>query len=229
MSTSGINTYQISRDTIITAALRKLGVIASGQSPATEDITNGSLSLNTLLAELRGIGMPLWARTTFSFNPTLSTNSYTIGNGYTLNTPYPIRILEAFRIDSGGTTKIPIEIKGSVDFNMLPLTLGGPPLQLMYQPGINVGTLKIWPTPDSSAITSSITIIYQRPFEYFNGSTEWYNGVIYRLAVLLAPEWGIPLPDRQLLKKEADEYLANAMMSEQEDGSFTFSPRRNRG
>jgi len=235
MTTSGISSYQLTRDEIITASVRKLGAVARGQTLDTDDITTGAQALNTLLASYRTIGMPLWARKEYPFSPTLNTSSYTIGSGQTLDTPYPVHLLEAFRVDSGGLTKIPIDIKASVDFNQLPLTPGGPPLILNYTPQINVGTLKLWPTPDSSATTSTVTLIYQRPFEYFTVSTdtmdmpeEWYNPVIYGLAVLLAPEWGISLMDRRELKEELKTYLDMAMQTGVEDGPFSFSPNRQR-
>jgi len=228
MTTSSVFSYQLSRDQLITAALRKLGVIAQGQTPDTEAITNAAMSLNTTVAELRAIGLPMWSRIEYTWTPT--TGTYSIGTGYTLNTPYPIRLLEAFRSDSGSSTRIPMEIISSSAFNTLPNTTGGAPIQIQYKPAVNVGTLRLWPNPDSTN-TASVTIVYQQPFEYFNSSTdtmafpeEWYNAIIYKLAVLLAPEWGIPLQDRQVLMREASEYLANAQSTGQEDASFFISP-----
>ena len=57
---------------------------------------------------------------------------------------------------------------------------------------------------------------------------EWYNAIIYTLAVRLAPEWGVPLPDRQMLMQEAKIYTEDAMMVGQEDASFYVMPERNR-
>ena len=235
MSTSGINYYQLTRNDLINAVMRKLGVLAKGQTPDTEDITNAAQAINLQIAGLRAIGMPLWARKTFTFNPVLNTQSYTIGTGSTLNTPYPVKMLEAYRIDATNTSIIPIDIKASVDFNQLPLTPGGPPLVLNYTPGINIGTLKLWPVPDSSSVTSTVQIVYQRPFEYFINATdtmdlpeEWYLPLVYGTAVSVAPEWGIPLADRNMLKQEYSMYLEMAQENAQEDGSFFISPRRAR-
>jgi hypothetical protein len=229
MTTSGITTYQLNRDQIVTASLRKLGVIAVGQTPDAEAIANAAQALNAAIAELRGMGMPLWSRFEYTFTPT--TNVYTIGNGYTLNTPYPLRVLQAFR--TSGNIKIPMDIESLEDFNKLPVNTGAAPIKLSYSPSINFGTLKFWPTPPSTNI-EAVTIVYQKPFEYFNTQydtmafpEEWYNALIYKLAVLLAPEWGIPLPDRRELKQELETYLSNALANGQEDGSFFFSPDRN--
>lgn len=230
MATSGVSTNPLTRNQFIEAALRKLNVLAAGATPTTEDYTNSSLALNALIGEFRALGMPLWARTTYTFALTLATSTYNIGSGYTLNTPYPIRILQAWRNDTGNTTRIPIEIVGDYNYNLFPSSSSGAPIQITYQPKVNFGVLQVWPTPDTSAVASStVSIVYQRPTEYTAASTdtmdmpeEWYTAVIYALAVRLAPEWGIALPDRQVLKREADEYLANALSNGTEEGSFFF-------
>lgn len=228
--TSGISYYQLTRDQLCTASLRKLGVIAQGQTPSTEDITNASMAMNMAIAELRAIGMPLWKRTSYTWTPT--TGSYTIGNGMTIDTPAPLRVYQAYRVDSGSTSKIPVAIISNVDYNYLPTSTGSPPLKLNYDPKINWGRINLWPVPDSSN-TASVTLVYQVPFDYFDISSdtmdlpeEWYNAVVYKTAVLLAPEWGIPLQDRQLLIKEMQMYIDSAATVSQEDGSIFFMPER---
>ena len=193
MTTSGITTYQINRDDIVTSALRKLGVLAQGQTPSTENITDGSMALNMLVAQFRTFGLPLWARKTYSFSPVAGTSSYDIGLGETLNTPYPLHLLQAYRQDSGSTTKINMDIIPNFNFNMYPTSSGGTPIQVNYQPLSNYGKINVWPTPDSTATSSTITLIYQAPFEYFNSSTdtmdfpeEWYMAIVYNLAVALS-------------------------------------------
>jgi hypothetical protein len=233
MATSGITTYQISRDALITAAIRKLGVIAAGQSPTAQDITDAGVALNMLVGQLRSIGMPLWARKTYTFNPVANQQVYPIGNGTVFNVPYPIHVLQAYRQDSGSTTRISMEVIPNFNLNLYPTTSGGTPIQLSYQPFINYGEISVWPVPDSSATSSTITIVYQSPFQYFNSAAdtmdfpeEWYLAIVYGLASLIAPEWGTPLQDRQVLAAEADKYLKMAKENGQEDGSMFIQPNR---
>lgn len=230
MATSSIYSYQLTRNDIITSAMRKLGVLAEGQTPSAQNYADGMMALNTAISQLRAVGMPLWARSEYTFTPT--TGTYTIGTGMTLNTPFPVKLLQAFRTETNA--KIPLELMAREDFNILPTTSTGSPIKVNYQPNINYGTLSFWPAPTSSN-TATITLVYQRPYQYFTTSTEtmdfpeeWYNALIYTLAVLLAPEWGVPLPDRQVLKSEAKEYIEMAQMTGQEDGSFYLQPERNR-
>ncbi len=228
MATSGTYAYQLSRNEIIESALRKLGVLAEGQTPSTQNYSDGAMALNTVVAQLKAIGMPLWARSEYTFTPT--TNSYTIGTGMTLGTTFPVRLLQAFRTENGA--KIPMDLVAREDFNILPTNSTGTPLKVNYQPYINYGVISLWPTPLSTN-TATITLVYQRPFQYFTASThtmdfpeEWYNAIIYHLAVRLAPEWGVPLPDRQMLMQEAKTYTEDALMTGQEDASLFLQPMR---
>ena len=228
MTTSSTYTYQLTRNQIIESALRKLGVIAEGQTPSAQNYTDGAMALNTVIAQLKAIGMPLWARSEYTFTPTAAT--YTIGTGMTLNTPFPVRMLQAIRTENGA--KIPMEIESRENFNIFPGNSTGTPLKLNYQPFINYGVISFWPTPTSSN-TATVTLVYQRPFQYFTTSTEtmdfpeeWHSAIIYHLAVRLAPEWGVPLPDRQMLMQEAKIYTDDALMVGQEDASLFIQPMR---
>jgi len=101
MTTSGNTIYQLTRNEIIELALGQLSVLAQGQTPSTEDYTIGAKFLNTTIARFRTLGLPLWKRLTHTWTPT--TNQYTIGDGKTLDVPYPLHILQAYRTDSSGT------------------------------------------------------------------------------------------------------------------------------
>lgn len=228
---SGISSYSLTKDVLITAALRKLGVLAEGVSPSTQNLSDASVALNSLIATFKTLGMSLWERKEYAFTPT--TGSYTMGNGYTLNTPYAVKLLQAIRTDSSGS-KIDMEIEARSSFNVLPNNSTGTPIKVNYQPFINYGIVSFWPIPDSTN-TATITLVYQRPFDYMTSTSdsfdfpeEWYLALTYKLAVLLAPEWSIPLQDRQMLMKEADIYLQMALDGGQEDGSLFIMPSRER-
>jgi len=73
--------------------------------------------------------------------------------------------------------------------------------------------------------------VYTSPLEYFDASTdtmdlpeEWYDAIVYDVAVKLAPRWGISLEDRKLLRAEAHEYLQSALDFGFEDGSLYILP-----
>lgn len=228
MSTSGTTTWKLNRNEIISAALRKLGVLSGGSSPSTYQITDGTQALNALVKGLQTDGMPLWAIKSYTFTTILGDPDYQIGPGQALDAAKPLKVLQAWRNQSNNYSNVPLNIYTNYNYDLLPLAISsGTPVNLYYQPMREYGMINLWPKPSDA--TTSITIRYQAPFEDMTSSTddldfpsEWTEAVIYLLAVRLAPEYGVPIMDRQQLKKEADELHATAMMFGTEEGSLFF-------
>lgn len=236
MATSGLTISQLDRNTIIKAAMRKVQALAAGQTPSSEDYINAAEALNALVFAFQTLGMPLWARKEYSLTLVNGTNTYTIGSGQTTNTPFPQKLHQVIRVDSGSDSQIDVQILSVYDWNQLPQDSTGSPVNVTYQPFVNYGVLKVWPTPDSNAATNqTLKLVYQRPLEYFNASTdtpdfpqEWQMPLIYGLAVAIAPEWGVPIQDQQRLEKQADKYLEMVLGFGQEDASLFFQPNNMR-
>lgn len=231
MTTSSDTTYELTRNQFIEAAMRKCGRLAKGQSADATDLSNGQQALNALIALFQKIhGMPLWARKDLSVTLVASQRDYTIGEGQTINTPFPLKIQQVVIETITGGSMIELLPIAYNDFRLLNTESTGVPTQFTYQPKINLGILSLWPLPDSTAVsTYTLQLTYQRPFEGFTaaGETpdfpqEWQKALIYNLAVDLASEYGVPLDDRRELKKEAKMALEDAM--EGEDASLLFQP-----
>lgn len=229
MTTSSIYSVQYSRDDLVTAAAFKLGVLADGQTLTPTQVTRGTQCLNMIVSFLRAKGMPLWERNSYTFTTTPNQSAYLIGTGQTFNTPYPLKLLQCYRTDTG--TRIDMDIEADYNYNQLPVNSTGIPIKVTYQPKVNVGTLKLWPTPDSTAATSTFTIVYQQAFQYFINSTdtadfpeEWYLPLVYKTASIWAPEWGIPIGDRNMLMGEANSYVEEVLSMGSEDASLFVQP-----
>jgi len=234
MTTSGQTIIEMSLSTIVSAALRKIGAIALGQSPSATESTNGTEALNNLVAEFQTLGMPLWSRKNLVVPMIASQGQYIIGVGQANNTPFPLKIIQAWTIANTGGSKQELWPNAIDIFNRLPTTTAtGTPSQYMYQPRINYGELNIWPVPDATTVsTRTLTINYMAPFEGFVSDAntpyfprEWNNALIYGLTDLLAPEYGVPLNDRGMYKKEAKEHLDTALDFGLENASLYFQPR----
>lgn len=72
------------------------------------------------------------------------------------------------------------------------------------------------------------------PFEGFISAAdtpyfprEWNNALIYGVADLLAPEYGVPLNDRGMFRKEAEAHREMALDFGLENTSFTIQPAEN--
>lgn len=230
MSTSGTTTWSLQRDAVIKGALRKLSVLSGGSTPTASQVTEASEALNAMIKGLQADGMPLWAIKEYTFSTVAGTNTYNIGTGQTLNTPMPLKVIQAYRVEQSGALNVPLNVYTRYDYNLLPInTTSGEPITLYYQPLSTYGVLELWPSPVDSNTT--ITIVYQRPFEDMTSATDdfdfpayWTEALIYGLAWRLSPEYGIPIQDRQLLMKEAEFFHSNAMSFGTEEGSLFFSP-----
>lgn len=231
MTTSGVTTFNLSRDSIINAALRKLAVVSKGQTPEPQDTTNATEALNVMLKAFASKGMPLWAIKEFTFSPT-ATRTYSIGVGQTLATPAPLKVIQAYITDLTGINSIPLNVQTHYNFNLVQpqTTSTGTPVNLWYEPLNQTGNIHIWPFPDAYSIANrQITITYQRPFEDMVNASDtvdfpqnWLEAVIYGLAWRLAPEYGVPLNDRTTLRQESQYHLDEALSFGSEEGSMYF-------
>lgn len=229
MSTSGITIQELSRDDIITRALRKIGVIAEGQTASATQLSEGAESLGPLVQEMVSLGMPLWKRVDYLLTLRSGVSRYTFGVGQTTNTPFPVKILEATLEQGNSGSQIDVDIKPSYDFNLLPSNSSGTVVCMKYQPLINYGIIDVWPTPNTN--DQVLTLTYTEPFDVFSSGTdtadfpqEWQNALIYQLALLLADDYGLAIPDKQWLEKQADKKLALVLANGTEEGSIHFYP-----
>jgi hypothetical protein len=226
MSTSGDTSWVLTRDDIINAALRKIGALADGQTASSTQLTNANLALNSLLRVLQTDGMPLWKRTEVPITLVNGTANYTVTNA--------IKIPAVYLLTSGTTTRYPMVEKSRYDFLALPNSSGSLPVHWSATPTLTDYTINIWPTPDStSATTYSLTVVAQKKFDDFVSATDnpdfpayWMDAMIYGLAVRLAPEYGLPLMDRQQLLREFEMYKESAQGYGDEDGSIYVQPEK---
>lgn len=235
MTTSGSTLWELTRNQLIAAAIRKLARYEKNASPDSVDYTNGAEALNAILAQLQAIGMPLWARNEYTFALVADQAIYNIGVGQALNTPFPLKISQAVLLDTTSSSRIDMQIQSIYEYNRLPSSdSSGSPVQLYYTPKINRGEIRVWPTPDTSAATNkTVKIVYQRPFEDFTASgetldfpKEWHQTIIYKLAAALAPEFSVPLQDRAMLMQEAAQHEATALSFGTDEASIYFAPER---
>jgi len=230
MATSGTAAWTLNRDQVIKGALRKLGVLPSGGSPTANQTSDAAEALNGLVKSLHGKGMPLWKITSTTFTVTDGTASYTVGPSQTINVATPLRVLQAFYTPEDGNNT-PMNVYNRYDFSDLPNTAEGTPVNLYYQPLRITGVVKLWPTPTDS--TTQITIHYEAPFEDMNSASDdfdfpsyWITALIYNLAWLLAPEFGLPVQERTALAQEAKYWTDEALSIGAEEGSLFLQPNR---
>lgn len=230
MTTSSSTNFEVTRDQIIKGALRLIGVLAQGETPSADQVTEASEALNLLVKAWQADGMPLWAIKKNNFSMT-ATASYTIGNGMTIDTPKPLRIIQAFNRNNSSNVDIPMRIITKDEYWRLGNKAStGNPIQLMYDPNNLYGTIFLFPVPDTTSIANnSIHIIYQRPYEDFDAANdtpdfpqEWHDALKFGLASRLAPEYGVPATERNLINQDMMRIKQEALNMGTEEGSFYF-------
>ena len=89
-------TYSVTRDQIISSALRKLGVLELGATPDTDTVNNGAQVLNLMIKQWMTDGIKLWTIVEDVLPLVANKNSYTIGPSGDLVTDKPLRLIQAF-------------------------------------------------------------------------------------------------------------------------------------
>jgi len=229
MATSGSTDYSQTRDDIIKRSLRLIGALAQGESPTTDQVTEAAVALNGLVKAWEADGMPLWAIKERTITLQATTNTYT------LTTPKPLKVIQAWYRNVTSNVDVPMRVITRDEYNRLGnKSSAGTPIQVFYEPRRDDGILHVFPTPSATdAANVSIHIVYQAPFDDFDQSTdtpdfpqEWYDAVTYGLATRLAPEYGLPIPDRKTLWQEMSIIKQDALNFGLEEGSLYFQVDR---
>lgn len=227
MATSSYTSWELNRNKLIEAAYRKIGLPGDGNTLSTSQYTDGLEALNSVISLAVTNGMPLWKRTTLQVVPSTTSQVY--------NVPNAIKVSAVFLRDIGGV-QYEIHNKSLYDFNRLPRDSIGIPVHWTWAPALEGGNISIWPlvSDPTTVNTKTLQIIYQKEFDGFNDTTTdtpdfpayWTSALVYKTAILLAPEFGVPLEDRKILLAEANTYWEQASNYGDEDGSFYIQPNR---
>lgn len=240
MSTSGSYNFTVTRNDIIQSALRKIGAMGDQEtivdSAAANRLTAGINAINPMIKAFQAKGMPLWAQEQINvaMSNFATVGFKTIGPSQTISLAYKImRVVEVYRRDTLAASDIEMNLFTWSDFLQLPIKAEpGTPLHFQYQPTAYAGQLRIWPLPDSYWQTNGQLLIrIVREIQDFDAAAdepdfpkEWQEALIYQLAVRLAPEYGLGMNDRQILKQEAKDALDEALSSGTEEGSIYIQP-----
>lgn len=236
MAVSGNASWTMTRDAIVNAAFRKIGVAVDGATVTATQLINAQEALNNIVFTLYAQGMPVWAMTTTLFTPVVGQIAYPVGLGQgvgNLNIQAPLKITQAWSRDNISNTDIPMNIYTQYNYNLLSTKVNqGYPVHFWYQPLNQAGTITIWPAPDQYTATHrSIYFVYQRAFDEFDSATDtpdfpqvWLEPLIYSLAHRMAPEFGLPLAEQDKLNEMAMSLISNALSFGTEEGSLFIQP-----
>jgi hypothetical protein len=240
------STYTVTRDQIITAALRKLGILEIGDTPDSNTIANATMSLNLLIKQLSTEGLKLWKISELIVPLTTNQTSYILGgttsslmydslNPTVAITDKPLKVIQGFYRNLQTTPYIdtPVLLVSKQEYNILGSKFStGTANTIFYDVRLLNGILYVYLTPDANASANiELHLVAQMPLNDLNSSTdipdfpnEWMNCLIWNLADQLALEYGVPMNSRQEIAVRAGTYKTMLSDWDVESSSTLFSP-----
>jgi hypothetical protein len=192
--------------TLIKSAMRKIGALAAGEDPTTDESADGLLTLQMMLRNWSANSINIYYTVLDTVTLT-GAESYTIGTGGTVNSARPEIIVYAYIRDSNGMDhKVIIcdekfyrgmQLKGLVDV----------PKYLWYSPEYPLGKIYVWPLGGGTLYLSSYKQLTDPSLisSTISFPPEYDEAIVMNLAMRLGLEYGRP-PD-PILAKMAVESL----------------------
>lgn len=213
---------------LCTEALKECGYIGVGQTPLAEDLNGAWMRLQWMLQQWERKRWLVYHLVHLSKTST-GTQTYTIGPGGDIDTGAgsvrPMKIESAFlrQLTQSQPNQIdyPLAILQSrEDYDKIALKqLQSFPGWIFLDSDWPLGTIFAWPVPQANIYAVHVSIIAQLPMSFatqasvFNIPFEYYNAMLFNLAIRLRPKYqigtypGDPLPG---LAKDALAVLRGA-------------------
>lgn len=240
------STYTISRDQIISLALRKLGVLEIGAVPDTDTIDNASISLNLLIKQFSIEGLKLWKnseliiplvtnQSTYILGGSTSTLMYDSLNPTVAITDRPLKVIQGFYRNNSVSPyiDIPVMVISKQEYNVIGSKFStGTANTIFYDTKKLNGVLYVYLTPDVNASTNmELHIVAQLPLDDLSTAlaipdfpNEWMNCLVWNLADQLSLEYGVPMNSRQEIAMRAGTYKTLLNDWDVEAASTFFAP-----
>jgi len=209
---------------LLKGSLRLLGAISTGETPTSEELTDGLSVLNDMLDSWATEKLLVYGRVREEFSLVSGTQSYTIGSAGTFNTSRPQGINEATIEDQSvsPTTEYRLHILNDQEWSEIKIKdlTGNIPTKLYMEEGFPLNTLYFWPKPSS---TNKVVLYSWKPFTAFatldttvSMPPGFAKALRYNLALELAPEYG---------KSASPELVSGAMESKENIKRMNIKPQ----
>ena len=176
---------------IVKRALRKIGVLASGETPGADMIQDGLSDLNAMLDAWSADGAMVYASTPESFSLSSGKQTYTIGAGGDFDTTRPSRI-EFGTISLNG---VELMLKGPVstaEWAGSYKSLIGMPFSFWYNATSPLGEVRFDATPAQTYplnLYTSGQLARVALNDTMSLPPAYEDALVYNLAVRMAPEY----------------------------------------
>lgn len=233
MALSNSYDYTVTRDSVITRALRIVNAIGQGETPTSTAITEAAEPLNDVIKELGAIhGMPVYNVVTYTLPTVSGTASYSLS---TSNTPF-LEVTNVQKKNKTSGTFVNLTRMSYQDYlnstsrGLSPDTPREPHSFVFVPQGASYGaatptsSVILYPAPDANYIAAYDTIVYGfKQWDDMDASGDnlafpqhWFNTVKWLLADQLSYEYGVPLAERSMITKKAQQHLTNSLSGDTE-------------
>jgi hypothetical protein len=215
--------WSSTRDSIITRALRKIGVLSAGQSASAAQVTQGSEALNEIVKAWQAEDIYIW-------------NIATITQALAINTPVyaltadpPAIALESVQLEYPADTFQELEIISLRDYEKIEdkLAVGAP--YLVAYDGKPASSVYVYPAPDADSTYSlTLTIVTKAKDWDATGDVgdlpiRFQRALTYALAADLGDEYGMPVTERDRYENQAMQLLGKATASARDRRDVTVT------
>ena len=180
---------------LIKAAMRVSGIVASGETPSSDEMADGLEALKIMLRGWSAEGLPVEILTEIEHTLTAGDPDYTIGAaGCDITSDWPVEIISGY-VRSSESLDSPLEIISEQQYDEIPIkTTGGTPSRLFYNPTYPNGTLYLYYSPESAMtmFLKAITLM-DEPAALATEITfpPYYDEPIkWNLAIMIGAEFG---------------------------------------
>lgn len=203
--------FMMTRDQIISRALRICGAISDADTPTTDQVTNAALALNSMVKRWQNDHIYLWTLTDITKNTSAGTANISLSSDYVAG------IEKAF-IRDASNNDIPLEQKTySYYLELSNKTPQGQPYYYAFDSKISP-SVYLYPTPNA---IYSLHLICVKLLADFDASSDnpdaasnWIDALVYGLADSLADEYILPAQERAWVNAKAKEYRTTAKGSD---------------
>ena len=213
---------------IVTAALRELGVLASGEVATADEANSGLEELNRLVDQWAGERLLIYrvTRTTWTIS---ATQNYTVGAGGTVNVVRPVYLDHVNLIDTSTDPDQEIPLTPLTDDGWAAITqkaaTSTQPTNWYYNPTFPLGTLSLWPISSSATLQGALYAPQQASEfasleEVISLPPGYRRMLVKNLARDLAPSYDRPVHPE--LKEEAIESKATVKRNNRRLSDLSF-------
>ena len=182
---------------LIARAMRRAGVLATGETPTASETMDALAALNGLLEQWSIDGLTVYARHDITFTAT-GAASYSIGPTGDVVDIRPDMVFTAF--SRLGDSDAPIDQAGDGEFTRIfNKSACGRPAKFRYRPSLPDARIDLWPIPGSEY---EIHLTVGKPFTRADSPADeidlapgYDRALFLTLAVELCSEFQRPIPD----------------------------------